>query len=109
LRLALHSARLVRSKAWRTGYPPHAHPAIETYLVVAGNTAWQLGADALRRQPPGAVIFHPSGIAHTMETFAQPLLAILFLARRRGFALGPSGRLIRDVKARRRPSPGHGR
>jgi quercetin dioxygenase-like cupin family protein len=59
-----------------THYPVHAHPAIETYLVVAGSTLWQKGADEPRVQPPGALIFHPSGISHAMRTEGDALLAI---------------------------------
>jgi len=60
----------------RTHYPPHAHPAIETYLVITGTALWSLGAAPAAAQPPGALIFHPSGMAHAMETEAEPLLAI---------------------------------
>ncbi len=59
-----------------THYPSHAHPAIETYLVIAGTALWRLGAAAAAAQPPGALIFHPSGLAHAMQTGAEPLLAI---------------------------------
>jgi hypothetical protein len=59
-----------------THYPPHAHPAIETYLVIAGTALWSLGAAAAAAQPPGALILHPSGMAHAMQTGAEPLLAI---------------------------------
>jgi quercetin dioxygenase-like cupin family protein len=59
-----------------THYPPHAHPAIETYLVIAGTALWGLGATAAAAQPPGALILHPSGMAHAMQTGAEPLLAI---------------------------------
>jgi quercetin dioxygenase-like cupin family protein len=59
-----------------THYPPHAHPAVETYLVIAGTALWRLGGAKPAAQPPGALIFHPSGIAHAMETEAEPLLAI---------------------------------
>jgi quercetin dioxygenase-like cupin family protein len=59
-----------------THYPPHAHPAIETYLVIAGTALWRLGTAAAAAQPPGALIFHPSGLAHAMQTGAEPLLAI---------------------------------
>jgi quercetin dioxygenase-like cupin family protein len=59
-----------------THYPPHAHPAIETYLVIAGRARWSLGEAAAAERPPGALILHPSGIAHAMQTGAEPLLAI---------------------------------
>jgi len=59
-----------------TRYPPHAHPAIETYLVIAGTALWSLGAGRARPQPPGALILHRSGMAHAMQTGTEPLLAI---------------------------------
>jgi quercetin dioxygenase-like cupin family protein len=59
-----------------THYPAHAHPAIETYLVVAGSALWQQGSDQPEVQPPGALIFHPSNISHAMRTDGDPLLAI---------------------------------
>jgi quercetin dioxygenase-like cupin family protein len=59
-----------------TRYPPHAHPAIETYLVIAGTALWSLGTAPGAAQPPGALILHPSGEAHAMRTQAEPLLAI---------------------------------
>ena len=58
-----------------TAYPAHAHPAVETYLVIAGTALWQAGTAAPASRPPGAVIVHPSGIAHAMTTAAEPLLA----------------------------------
>jgi quercetin dioxygenase-like cupin family protein len=59
-----------------THYPPHVHPAIETYLVIAGTALWSLGAGRARPQPPGALILHPGGVAHAMRTGTEPLLAI---------------------------------
>jgi mannose-6-phosphate isomerase-like protein (cupin superfamily) len=59
-----------------THYPPHVHPAIETYLVIAGTALWGLGAARGRPQPPGALILHPGGMAHAMQTGTEPLLAI---------------------------------
>jgi len=59
-----------------TAYPPHAHPAVEVYLVVAGSATWQAGGAAATRQRPGAVIFHPGNVPHAMTTDDEPLLAI---------------------------------
>ena len=59
-----------------THYPPHAHPAVETYLVIAGTALWSLGDAAAAAQPSGALILHPSGMAHAMQTGTEPLLAI---------------------------------
>ncbi|HEY2111625.1 MAG TPA: dimethylsulfonioproprionate lyase family protein [Dongiaceae bacterium] len=59
-----------------THYPPHAHPAIETYLVIARTALWSLAGAVAAAQPPGALILHPSAMAHAMQTGAEPLLAI---------------------------------
>jgi quercetin dioxygenase-like cupin family protein len=59
-----------------THYPAHAHPAIETYLVVAGNALWQQGSGEAGMQPPGALILHPSSISHAMRTEGDALLAV---------------------------------
>lgn len=59
-----------------TIYPPHAHPAVEFYLVIAGTALWQAGHEPAMARPPGSLIFHPSGIAHAMTTAAEPLLAV---------------------------------
>jgi quercetin dioxygenase-like cupin family protein len=59
-----------------TSYPAHAHPAVEVYLVVSGSAIWQAGDAAATRQPPNAVIFHPSNVPHAMTTDVEPLLAI---------------------------------
>ncbi|MDR0440385.1 MAG: AraC family ligand binding domain-containing protein, partial [Candidatus Accumulibacter sp.] len=55
-------------------YPPHRHPATETYLVVSGTASWT-AAGICRQHPPGALILHPSNIVHVMETGDAPLLA----------------------------------
>lgn len=60
----------------QTAYPPHVHPAIETYLVLAGSATWQAGSGTPTRRPPGTFILHPSNVAHAMTTDAEPLLAI---------------------------------
>lgn len=59
-----------------TVYPPHTHPAIEFYLVIAGTALWQAGHQEASACLPGSLIFHPSGIAHAMTTEAEPLLAV---------------------------------
>jgi quercetin dioxygenase-like cupin family protein len=59
-----------------TRYPAHLHPAIETYLVIAGTGLWWLGSADPTLQPPGALIFHPSGVPHAMQTAGEPLLAV---------------------------------
>jgi quercetin dioxygenase-like cupin family protein len=60
-----------------TFYPPHAHPAIELYLVAAGTAIWTAGENS-GRYVPGAFILHPSRIVHAMRTQKEPLLAVYF-------------------------------
>jgi quercetin dioxygenase-like cupin family protein len=78
-------AGLLRSERLRLGlnliapgtdYPAHAHPAVETYLVVSGTALWRLGDQPPRVEPPGSLIFHPGGTAHSMRTWGEPLLAV---------------------------------
>lgn len=56
-------------------YPRHRHPATELYFVLAGTAEWTLGDDTGKR-PPGTFVLHPSGAAHSMRTFDEPLLAL---------------------------------
>jgi hypothetical protein len=58
-----------------TLYPPHAHPAIELYYVAAGTATWIANGKA-SRNPPGALILHPSQVVHAMQTHREPLLAV---------------------------------
>ena len=58
-----------------TLYPPHRHPAIELYLVLSGTALWSAGGRSGLR-PPGALVLHPSEVVHSMETRAEPLLAL---------------------------------
>lgn len=58
--------------AW---YPPHAHNAEETYVMLAGEGAWTLGQGRAVRRRTGAYVHHPSGAAHATRTGARPLLA----------------------------------
>jgi hypothetical protein len=55
-------------------YPLHTHPAVESYLVISGTSAWT-AAGQTRKCPPGTLILHPSNIVHAMETDDEPLLA----------------------------------
>ena len=58
-----------------TFYPPHAHPAVELYLVIAGQAQWTTpGAERL--VPPGDFVLHRASQPHAMRTFAEPLLAL---------------------------------
>jgi len=59
-----------------THYPLHAHPAIELYLVLAGTAEWRIAGAPFAPRPPGALILHPTGVAHAMRTAAEPLLAL---------------------------------
>lgn len=56
-------------------YPPHHHPAIELYCVLAGHAEWTAGGQTAT-QCPGAYILHPANIVHAMRTSEEPLLAI---------------------------------
>jgi len=56
-------------------YPAHAHPARETYAVVAGRAQWCQGDGGWRVRSPGDRIEHASNEPHAMRTVAEPLLA----------------------------------
>lgn len=57
-------------------YPAHRHPAEEIYLPLQP-AFWQHGDAGLwRRQPSGAVIHHPSMLAHAMRTDGAALPAL---------------------------------
>lgn len=58
-----------------THYPAHAHPAVESYVVLLGTAEWQAGAAPWATQHPPALVHHPSGVPHAMRTGAEPLLA----------------------------------
>jgi Dimethlysulfonioproprionate lyase len=56
-------------------YPSHNHPAVEIYVVLAGEAEWQKGEEPWRREPPGRVIQHDSMVSHAMRALDEPLLA----------------------------------
>lgn len=58
-----------------TGYPLHAHPAVELYWVISGHARWE-GRQGERRVPPGAFVLHHGDEPHAMYTAAEPLLAL---------------------------------
>jgi hypothetical protein len=58
-----------------TFYPPHRHPAIELYYVVAGEATWTANG-ASRRNSSSAFILHRSQVVHAMQTHQEPLLAV---------------------------------
>ena len=59
----------------RVTYPLHAHPARETYAVVAGRAQWRRGDGGWRVRSPGDRIEHASNEPHAMRTTNEPLLA----------------------------------
>jgi quercetin dioxygenase-like cupin family protein len=61
--------------AERTFYPPHAHPAVELYLVLAGHAEWQ-ASNRMRIVPPGELVLHHSSETHAMHTADEPMLAL---------------------------------
>ncbi len=56
-------------------YPPHAHSAEETYIMLAGEADWQLDLGDWHRHGPGAMIHHPGEAPHATRTHAMPILA----------------------------------
>jgi hypothetical protein len=62
----------------QTHYPLHAHPAIELYLVLAGEADWRVASEPFAPQAPGSLVLHTSGTGHAMRTGAEPLLALYF-------------------------------
>ena len=58
-----------------THYPSHNHPAVEIYVVLAGEAEWQKGNEPWRRELPGTVIRHDSMVSHATRALAEPLLA----------------------------------
>ncbi len=58
-------------------YPPHAHPAEEFYVPVAGNVEFEVGAGSgYRAIPPGGVVLHHSNVSHSIRTGAEPSLSV---------------------------------
>ena len=58
-------------------YPAHSHPAHEYYVPLAGTAHWWDEEGGWREVPPLRPVVHRSGIAHAMQTGAEPLLAYL--------------------------------
>jgi quercetin dioxygenase-like cupin family protein len=56
-------------------YPPHAHPARETYVVIAGRARWRQGDGGWLMRQPGDRIEHAPNEPHAMRTTDEPLLA----------------------------------
>ncbi len=57
-------------------YPPHRHPARETYLTVAGEADWWRDGEAWRTLPAAALVEHAPDRVHAMRTAEQALLAL---------------------------------
>ncbi len=91
----------------RTLYPAHAHAATELYHVLGGRARWQRGGEPWAPRAPGAFILHPSGVAHAMETEAEPLLALyVWYGDMAGAVTFTEGALSGRVLGR--PEPGGG-
>jgi mannose-6-phosphate isomerase-like protein (cupin superfamily) len=58
-----------------TFYPSHAHPAVELYLVIAGQAQWT-ASNARQMVAPGRFVLHRSNEPHAMRTLNEPLLAL---------------------------------
>jgi hypothetical protein len=59
-----------------TLYPRHRHEAEEIYVPLKGMARWQQNDAVWRERRPGAVIHHTSDEPHSMQTGAEPLLAL---------------------------------
>lgn len=57
-------------------YPAHAHQAVETYWVLAGDADWKVGIDPWFSVCPGSTIHHETGVRHAMQTNHRPMLAL---------------------------------
>ena len=59
-----------------TLYPRHRHAAEEIYIPLRGTARWEQSDAVWRERRPGAVIHHASEEPHSMQTGAEPLLAM---------------------------------
>jgi len=59
-----------------TLYPRHRHEAEEIYIPLRGTARWEQSDAVWRERRPGAVIHHASEEPHSMQTGAEPLLAM---------------------------------
>src|ERR1700692_1132148 len=59
-----------------TLYPRHRHEAEEIYIPLRGTARWEQSDAVWRERRPGAVIHHASDEPHSMQTGAEPLLAM---------------------------------
>jgi histidine ammonia-lyase len=77
-----------------TLYPRHRHAAEEIYIPLRGAARWQQSDAVWRTRRPGAVIHHASDEPHSMQTGAEPLLALYLW---RGGELNQKARLDRNA------------
>ena len=73
-----------------THYPPHAHPAIETYLVIAGTALWRLGGAAAAAAAAGRADPSPQRHGPCHADRGRAAAGDLVLAGRCDLALGLS-------------------
>lgn len=59
-----------------THYPTHRHPAVEIYVVAAGEAEWRKGDSPWQKKPAGTVIRHETMVPHATRTLDHPLLAV---------------------------------
>ena len=59
-------------------YPPHAHKAVETYVIIGGKGDWKRGAEPWRTRSPGEFFLHTSGVRHATQSNDEPLLSLAF-------------------------------
>jgi mannose-6-phosphate isomerase-like protein (cupin superfamily) len=57
-----------------TWYPPHVHKQSEVYGVMSGGAEWQRGAEPWAERPSGDIVYHSSGIRHSIQTRDDPLI-----------------------------------
>ena len=55
-------------------YPPHHHPAVETYAILGGTGRWKRGDEDWTERPPGSVIHHEANRTHATHTTEEPTL-----------------------------------
>jgi hypothetical protein len=60
----------------RLHYPPHAHPAEETYHPLTEGAQWRRGDEDWRTVPAGHAIHHPSMVVHETKAADSTLLAL---------------------------------
>lgn len=57
----------------QTEYPAHYHPAEELYYTVSGDASWWQREQPWTQRGSGSYVYHPSGVAHAMQTARQPV------------------------------------